>query len=356
MIGANASGKSNFVSLFKFIHDIVESGLENAVSIQGGAQYLRNMNCTPDDRLTIELSAEGAIPGGPLRSESRVARQIYRFSLAFNDRGVSVVKDELKDSSFKIARTGDEYTVDGDADTLTQALPEIMRARRQDQSKPDLLIEILRFYAPFDGLKSIATYDIDPKGPKAGVLFGGKSDLEPDANNLAVVLNRILSDDEERRKMLNLLKVILPFAHDLRADQLRDGSFLFDVQERFSKESMPAAFMSDGTIDAIALIAILYFERKSLVVIEEPDRNLHPSLMSTLVELLKDASAIKQIIATTHNPEVVRYADPAQLILISRDEAGLSHVSRPVDNQSVQRFLRDEIGIQELYVDNLLDA
>jgi len=55
LIGANASGKSNFVQVFAFVRDIVESGLENAISIQGGAQYLRNMNCE-SCRLNLTLA------------------------------------------------------------------------------------------------------------------------------------------------------------------------------------------------------------------------------------------------------------------------------------------------------------
>src|SRR5260370_1862148 len=58
LIGANASGKSNFVQLFAFVRDIVESGLDNAISIQGGAQYLRNINCEEGANVTIELSVQ----------------------------------------------------------------------------------------------------------------------------------------------------------------------------------------------------------------------------------------------------------------------------------------------------------
>jgi predicted ATPase len=128
------------------------------------------------------------------------------------------------------------------------------------------------------------------------------------------------------------------------------------MRERFSREPLPAAFLSDGTIDVIALIVILYFERKSVVVIEEPERNLHPSLISKLVELFKDASRLKQIIVSTHNPEIVRYSDPGQLILISRDASGSSRAERPVDKEQVQRFLREEISMHELYVENLLEV
>ena len=35
VIGANASGKSNFVSIFKFLKDIFTNGLDNAFAMQG---------------------------------------------------------------------------------------------------------------------------------------------------------------------------------------------------------------------------------------------------------------------------------------------------------------------------------
>ncbi|MBU4305038.1 MAG: AAA family ATPase, partial [Candidatus Omnitrophica bacterium] len=44
LIGANASGKTNFVQIFEFLRDIANSGLNNAVSMQGGVEYLRNIN------------------------------------------------------------------------------------------------------------------------------------------------------------------------------------------------------------------------------------------------------------------------------------------------------------------------
>jgi energy-coupling factor transporter ATP-binding protein EcfA2 len=371
LIGANASGKSNFVQLFTFVRDIVESGLENAISIQGGAQYLRNMNCGGDANLTIELSVEpdpGDLTFLPGVDPSSVIRFAYRFSLAFpGGRHVSIAEDELhvdlsngprSVSTFILKRTKNEYGIEGAPSMFGGVLVENLNSRPGDARQPMLLIEneFLRSMLPLNGLKSIATYDIDPKGPKAGAFFGAKSELEPNADNLAIALDRILSNDEGRRKLLNLLKDVLPFVDGLEAEQMQDSSFFFNMRERFSREPMPAAFLSDGTIDVISLIVILYFERKSVVVIEEPERNLHPPLISKLVELFKDASRLKQVIVSTHNPEIVRYAEPGQLILISRDASGSSHAERPVDKPQVQRFLREEIGMHELYVENLLEV
>ncbi|MGA3025352.1 MAG: AAA family ATPase [Bryobacteraceae bacterium] len=378
LIGANASGKSNFVQLFTFVRDIVESGLDNAISIQGGAQYLRNVNCETDHKLTIELSIrpdrDDPMAKATPFSNSRMLGLVYRFSLAFRDgRHVSVAEDELQMelehgdvvprlTTFTLKRAHDKYEIEPargieDANLLGRFLLDSVNSRPEDPRQPTLLIEheAVRSMRALNGLKSIAAYDIDPKGPKAGAFFV-KSELEPNADNLAIALSRILSEDQNRRKLLNLLSDVLPFADGLDTQQMQDSTLFFNMREKFAREPMPASFLSDGTIDIVALIVILYFERKSFVIIEEPERNLHPSLISRLVELFKDASRLKQIVVSTHNPEIVRYAEPGQLILISRDASGSSHAERPADKAQVQRFLSEEISMHELYVQNLLEA
>ncbi len=47
-VGANASGKSNFIHILEFLRDIAVSGLENAVSLQGDVEFLRNINIGAD--------------------------------------------------------------------------------------------------------------------------------------------------------------------------------------------------------------------------------------------------------------------------------------------------------------------
>ncbi|SPE26928.1 SMC domain protein [Candidatus Sulfopaludibacter sp. SbA6] len=348
LIGANASGKSNFVQLFKFIRDIAEKGLGNAVSLQGGARYLRNANCGEGDQVSFELSIEHDLVASLVRSE-------YRLSLAFSGgRQVSIAEEELRSESrgganFAIRRTENQYQIEGDPSPVQGFLPAM---QSEDVSHSRLLIGNLPWFFP---LRSIAAYDIDPKAPKIGALEG-LSELEPDANNLAIVLDTILSDDEGRRKLMNLVRDVLPFVDALEIETLSDRSLFFKMRERYSQQAIPAAFLSDGTIDVIALIVILYFERKPLVLIEEAARNLHPSLMSGVVAFLEDASRLKQIVVTTHNPELVRHANTGQLILVSRDVNGYSHAKRPAERASVQQFLRDEIGIHELYVEDLLEV
>ena len=326
LIGANASGKSNFVQLFTFIRDIVKEGLENAISIQGGVPYLWNVNCEEGENLTVEVTGE---QNTPLLLESLpivVTGFTYRFSLGVQGgRQIAVIDDELRLESgsasgpdvFTIKRVQNQYQTEGRKGEFGAALSRLFPPSASDDIRNPILL--IQYLPPWlNGLNSIARYDIDSKKPKTP-LFSGKSELEPDAYNLAIVLDKILSDAEGRRKLMNFLKDALPFVEGLDTERLGDGSLFFYLRERFSKQAMPAAFLSDGTIDVIALIVILYFERKPLVIIEEVERNLHPSLMSRLVEYLEDASRLKQIMITSHSPEIVRFADPGHLILISRD-------------------------------------
>ena len=173
---------------------------------------------------------------------------------------------------------------------------------------------------------------------------------------MAIVLNKILRDPEKQRKLSNLVTDLLPFIDTLKVEKLADKSFMFKLKETYAKnnEYLPAAFISDGTINIVALIVALYFSDTSFTIIEEPERNLHPSLISKVVEMMKDASKQKQTLITTHNPEMIKYADLEDIFFISRDEDGFSQITRPADSKQVKIFLENEIGMDELYIQNLL--
>ena len=150
---------------------------------------------------------------------------------------------------------------------------------------------------------------------------------------------------------------MLPFVQDINVERQADKSLLFKLKETYSqKEYIPASLISDGTINIAALIIALYFDKKSLTIVEEPERNIHPHLISRVVNMMKDASRNKQIIVTTHNPEMVRHADIEDILIVSRDEEGFTHISKPMDKRETKIFLENEMGLADLFVDNLLEV
>jgi len=88
----NASGKSNFVQIFQFLRDIAISGLDNAVSLQGGVEYLRNMNIGASEDLSIKVVFDQdfrslIVPTRIGLINIKICKIIYEFALKFNKRG-----------------------------------------------------------------------------------------------------------------------------------------------------------------------------------------------------------------------------------------------------------------------------
>ena len=201
----------------------------------------------------------------------------------------------------------------------------------------------------------IAIYDIDPKLPKKGVVMTGRSELDEDAGNLALVIKALSENPEKKRKLSNLLRDVLPFIEEFSVEKFMDVSLVLTLRERYARtKNLPASSISDGTITIFAFIIALYFENKPFVIIEEPVIHIHPFLVSRLISMMKEASQQKQLMITTHSSEVVKHASLDDILLISRDSEGFSVLSRPADKDEVKSFLANEIGIEELYIQNLL--
>lgn len=393
LIGANASGKSNFVQVLKFFRDIEGFGLKNAISLQGGIEYLRNINIGGSAHLSLGMEANPAeITAVSLRT-AREDEHVYMFprsakyelEIEFSKRGdeYSIALDRLTASGEFAGYTkgdqGDEskteygegkivVSIDSGKPTVAASAPtglsldlngmgfEFLRDGRISSGRATsnelTLARSPSVHGPFG---DIAIFDFDPKLPKKATPVTGKAELEEDGSNLAIVLKGIIENKEQKRKLSNLLRDVLPFVKALNVEKFADKSLLFGLRETYSSSnSLPASFISDGTIHVIALILALYFENKPITIIEEPERNIHPHLVGKVVAMMNEATRDKQILVTTHNVEMVRGAGLDNLFLFARDAEGFSVISRPSEKEEVKTFLENQMGIEELYVDDLL--
>ncbi|HCZ06691.1 MAG TPA: ATPase [Thermotogae bacterium] len=386
VIGPNASGKTNFIHIFEFLRDIINFGLDNAISLQGGTEYIRNMKIrtTRDLSLRVTFSQPQLQDEEPpvtfLRSGERLraVKVEYEFRLRFDEKGplYRVVKDELKqkysiyrkkgaqmDVTLKVFRKNEklDYQIEP-PDTeykkiIEYMFPFLLREKERKVQGNSLLIEtpVFSFLTPLGNIfREIAIYDFDPRLPKRAIPITAKAELEENGQNLPIVVKNILENERNRKKFLNLVRELLPFVESLDIEKLVDKSLLFKIRENYFEDYIPAPLISDGTINIIALVLVLYLEKKRLIIIEEPERNIHPYLISKIVDMMKDASREKQIVVTTHNPEFVKYAGLNNLLFAFRDEKGFSRIERPANKEEIKVFLENEIGIDELYVQNLL--
>jgi len=393
LIGANASGKSNFIQIFKFLRDITNYGLDNAISMQGGIEYLRNVNVGSSENFSLEVVFDQKfVPALKITGKGLIEIEpyetIYKFALKFKKRGqgFEIVEDKLTQKCVFFQRKNEKGTIPGkekvgegeiiysvtNGEINVDLIPKELGVKKENivlsflrekklESKTLLIEHPLHiFYWDIFHLfsDSLSIYDFDPKLPKKGTPITGKAELEEDGSNLAIVLKNILENKDKKRKFSNLVKELLPFVDNLDVEKFADKSLLFKLREIYTKKHyLPSFLISDGTINITALIIALYFNKKplTLTIIEEPERNIHPYLISKVIGMMKDASQKKQIIVTTHNPEMVKHAEVENILLISRDKEGFSVISKPYEKEKVKKFLQNEPGIEELYVQNLLE-
>ena len=404
LIGANASGKSNFVEVLRFLRDIAVQGLEDAISLQGGAQHLLSAQAQEDGvrRLTFSISADTVHKFYISKQNDETdefeafgvhTRNVsYRFQLSFyGEEQSEIIEDivSLKCDFVQLNRDEEgelepseelgEGTIALRADQsgtpkCDLQLPSGVEFKESDILPPDeiaseedtpptLLLEkhflhIPLFFHPSRVFwdREIAIHNFNSPLAKKPVEVRGRANLEEDGSNLALVLRRILKDEESRQQFLRLYRDLMHFVTEVDVEE-HDRSLILRFGESYVHDLMfPATLVSDGTIDAAALVVALYFQDRAVVVIEEPEKNLHPYLIARLAAMLEDVSEHKQIVVTTHSPELVKHAARENILLVSRDNDGNSTITKPAENELLQAFLQNDLGIEDLYVKNLLET
>ena len=404
IIGANASGKSNLIQIFSFLRDIQTSGLNDAISLQGGIQFLRNVILGDSENISFEITMNA-----PDDRDTTYWHPIHRLKSIENYRIEYKPLELIYKFSLKTSKTGKSYKIEEDRATLRCTFFKHVRAsvanrpskRRREmpiklgegalilnnakgrikleivQPEGETLISPIRgeniyerinskslilelpyfFYNRFfnKSFRGIGIYDFDPKLPKRAIPITAKAQLEEDGSNLSIVLNHILEVRKDKVTFHNLMTDLLPFVDKLAVERLSDKSILFKLHEiYFKRQYLPSSFISDGTINISALIVALYFQSKRLTIIEEPERNIHPYLISKVVEMVREAAKKKQVIITTHNPEMIRNVSPEEILTVDRDNTGFSKVYRPSSIERVAEFMKNGMGVDELYVMDLL--
>lgn len=106
--------------------------------------------------------------------------------------------------------------------------------------------------------------------------------------------------------------------------------------------------LSDGTKRLFFLISIITYYEK-YVLIEEPELGIHPDQLYKLMDFLKNQSEKKQIILTTHSPDVLNILERDQLdrIIVTRYD--------PEKGTQMHHLSEKQIRKAHIYIDETGD-
>jgi predicted ATPase len=166
--------------------------------------------------------------------------------------------------------------------------------------------------------------------------------LEEDSSNLAHVLNFILThqNHEPGEKLREAFRAFSDDAKDIET-RFQEGYVQLRIRES-SGISTPASRLSDGTLRWLALLTILLNPSPAPVIcIDEPELGLHPDILPTLADLLRDASRRTQLIVTTHSQSLVEcFSDDPESVCVCEKVEGATQIRR-LSKETLSSWLED---------------
>jgi ABC-type transport system involved in cytochrome c biogenesis ATPase subunit len=110
----------------------------------------------------------------------------------------------------------------------------------------------------------------------------------------------------------------------------------------------PFSQLSDGSRRAIRAITALLFDKRTLMLIEQPEDSIQPGLLHKMIDVLRSYSDRSQIVITTHSPDVLNSLDPKEVLLVSaaKGETTTRNPSQ-AEISIAKRFLREEGTLSE---------
>lgn len=370
LVGPNGGGKSNFLSVFRFLGEVARTDLAPAIeNLFGSYQELRyrgqgrsnegisirltgrisehSSDKAPDEYELRFLPVGGRRPGTVLRrNEELILKRTQGRGRRITLRGARYeFVDQQKSGRAPPAGTRETGTVAPDASALS-VLRRIGEAT--DTRQVAALADVFESLRLFDPQVSLARQPApDDAGP-----------LRPDAGNLAAVLARWKRESPDLvAAIADDLRDILPGFRDFVFSQLNgSGAVRVDLIENGLAGTTPLARASYGTVRAIALLAMLRDPAPPrLTCLEEIDHGLHPHALDIVVDRLREAAQRSQIILATHSPALVNRLKPEEIIVFERDpkDSSTRVIQRPPD---VLRRMTEEsgLGLGELWFSGTL--
>ncbi len=319
IIGPNGSGKSNFIEAIGLLQ-AAPLDLASAIREGGGIRDWLWKGSRQPIAAALNAVIENQTGQNDLRyllSFREVGQQFEiadeRLEYASPDRGhvKPYLFYGLQDGQGVLNVQGVERRLRREAISLSAS---ILSQRKDPDQYPDLT-------RVGSTLPKIAIYRDWSFGHHTPPRLPQKADLPndrllPDASNLALVLNRIRRDGDALQRMTDAISAFLKGAIDFDV-QIEGGTVQLFLRE--GRLLMPATRLSDGTLRFLCLLAILcHPEPPPLICLEEPELGLHPDIIPTVTDLLKEASTRTQIIVTTHSDILIDVlTDRPEAVLIA---------------------------------------
>ena len=324
LLGANGAGKSNIISFFQMLVNMMKGGFQKYVAESGSNKFFLHYGA----KQTSEINAE--LWFGNLK---------YSFSLA------NAVNERLIITNEEIA-TGNRNAKRLVSDFQESALSNCESAEAKKIKNYLLNCKVYQFH------DSSVTSAMRQRSETETAHY-----LQSDAGNLASFLFFLQHNYQNSyNRIVDYVKSVIPQFRDFYLEPAKNLVSLNWTDTSLNDYVLSPYQFSDGSIRFIALAALLLQPAETmptLVIIDEPELGLHPYAVGQLVEMVKDASTHTQIILATQSPELINGFDIENISVIERDEDKQCTIVKRLNGSDYSEWLED-YTIGELWNKNVL--
>ncbi|HVC99130.1 MAG TPA: AAA family ATPase [Pirellulales bacterium] len=305
VIGANGSGKSNFIGVFSFLHAIRAGRLQDYVLRAGGGFAVLHFGSKVTKRLHIHVSFEGG-------------RNQYEIDLEPTAADVLMPNAEMIYFWDKARYPGGPH---GEAISRAGNEAGISAAT---QSKIAAYVQ-----SDLDSWRVYHFHDTSSTSPmKKTADINDNRYLRADGSNLAAFLYYLRAKRDASYSLIRrTVQGVAPFFDDFSLEPLKlnPDKVRLEWRHKGSDAYFDASSLSDGTLRFIVL-ATLFLQpeesRPSMILVDEPELGLHPYAITILASLVKQASLKTQVIVSTQSPLLLDHFQPEDVLVADRVKGG----------------------------------
>jgi predicted ATPase len=336
LIGANGAGKSNFVSFFKMLNEMMGNRLQNYIGTSGRAQSVLHFG----PKVTLQLE-------GQLEFEAENGLDWYSMRL-FHAHPDTLVFAEETLQFFQVGYSSPKVVSLGAGHQETRIGDE---ANRGDQTA-----KVFRHL-----LNQCRVYHFHDTSPTAAIrqscYIHDNRWLMPDARNLAAMLYAYRQQNEVvyKRIVSAIRKIMLEFDDfDLAPSRLNPNDIFLNWRKRGREYLFGPHQVSDGTLRAMAIVTLFLQPEEDLpdvIILDEPELGLHPHALEIVAGLMRAVSLNSQVIVATQSQTFLNNFEPAEIITVESHQNESQF--RRLEPEQLKDWLED-YSIGELWQRNVL--
>jgi predicted ATPase len=329
LIGANGSGKSNFLSVFKLFQQIARRNLQIHVSKSGGANSFLYL-------------------GGKIA-------QVMEFEFELEEIIYSANLGRTQNDSFMFAnewykQDNSRYMVSPSRLHEESGLHHLARGRGKQSEAAEQILQCFEQWRIYHLNDTTDTAKIKFTGDLGDNIF-----LREDGSNLAAFLYIIhLKQRPYYDRIIETIRLAAPFFDDfdLRPDRLNEDKIRLEWREKGSDFYFNASALSDGTLRFMCLTTLLMQPTlPPIILIDEPELGLHPYAITLLADMLISAATKTQIIVSTQSAALVNHFEPEDIVVVDKDKG--ESVFHRLNPQSLEAWL-ENYTLAELWQKNVI--